>query len=582
MKHNKLFRSHDSLWSRLLEHNPQLFRELQGKLKTRNVVVAAAIAIFTQFASVILFLGKLPDLDTGDLQCGRYGMTLLYEEQGDRLCYSPNGTGNWVINWQLWWLDLFLILSFMGIFTLLVIGTYMLVADMGKEKERGTLNFIRLAPQSANSILLGKILGVPILLYVAIALCLPLHFVAGLQASIPPSLILAFYLTVVASCAFFYSLALLWSFVDLKLGLQPFLASGGLGFILAITSAALFNQYSRLDHMAASVLLFHPGFVLTYLVDASSLRFGTADFLNMDNLAELSFYGRSLWNKATIGISFCCFNFSLWTYWCWSILQRRFHNPERTFLSKAHSYWLTGWLTVMALGFTLREYVSPRLSGGVIYNNSEYIANNFILLQFCLGLYGLILIYALSPHRQAIHDWMRYRHQASPQNSLWYELVLGENSPSTVAIALNLAIAILFITPSIFLLLKPDQYYILGGLLLSATNILLYALTVQFVLTAKTAKRTVWSMVVVASIIVLPPLGLGMLGQTMEILPQAWLFSFVPTIAVEYVSVQAIALTMLGQWLAISVIGLQMTRKLKQAGASETKALMSRNISLTK
>ena len=574
MKHNKLFRDHDSLWSKLLEHNPQLFRELQGKLKTRNVVIAAAIAIFTQFASVILLLGELPDLDHNDLPCGRYGMTLFYEEYGDRLCYSPDGAGSWIINWQLWWLDLFLILSSIGIFTLLVIGTYMLVADMSKEKERGTLNFIRLAPQSANSILLGKVLGVPVLLYTAIALGLPLHLVAGLKASIPLALILAFDLTLVASCAFFYSLALLWSFVDLKLGLQPFLASGCLGLILAMTSAALFNRYSRLDHMEASILLFHPGLVLTYLVDASSLRFGTADFLTMNSLAQLSFYGQTLWSKAAIGISFCCFNFSLWAYWCWAILQRRFHNPERTFLSKAHSYWLTVWLTIVALGFTLQADLVP-LKGTFIVDNSEQIASNFILLQFCLGLYSLILIYALSPHRQAIHDWMRYRHQASPQNSLWYELVLGENSPSTVAIALNLAIALLLITPSIFLLLEPEHYYILGGLLLCATNVLLYALTTQFVLTAKTAKRTAWSVVVLASMIILPPLGLGIVEQTIEILPQAWLFSFVPTMAVEYVSVQAIAWAMFGQWLAISVIGLQMTRKLKQAGASETKELLS-------
>lgn len=576
MKHNRLFRSHDSLWSKLLEYNPQLFRELQGKLKTRNVVIAAAIAIFTQFISVILLLGQLPDLDRDYLQCGRYGMTLLYEEYSDRLCYSPDGAGNWIINWQLWWLDLFLILSFIGIFTLLVIGTYMLVADMSKEKERGTLNFIRLAPQSANSILLGKILGVPVLLYTAISLGLPLHFVAGLKASIPLALILAFDLTLVTSCAFFYSLALLWSFVDLKLGLQPLLASGGLGLILAfISAAALFYRYSQLDHMAAAVLLFHPGFVLTYLLDASSLRFGTVNFLAMDNLAQLSFYGQALWSNAAIGIGFCCFNFSLWTYWCWAVLQRRFHNPERTFLSKAHSYWLTGWLTLLALGFTLQADIVPKHSGTVLYDHSQHIADNFILLQFCLGLYGLILIYALSPHRQGIHDWMRYRHQASPRSSLWYELVLGENSPSTIAIALNLAIALLLITPSIFLLLKADHYYILGGLILCATNVLLYALTAQFVLTSKTAKRTAWSVVILASMIILPPLGLGIVEQTIEILPQAWLLSFTPAMAVEYVSLQAIAWAMFGQWLAISVIGLQMTRKLRQAGASETKALIS-------
>lgn len=148
-------------------------------------------------------LGQLPDFKLAGTQCGRYGMALIYQEYSNQVCYAQNEAGSWVINWQLWWLDLFIILSIIGIFALLVIGTYLLIADTVREEERGTLNFIRLTPQSAGSVLLGKILGVPILVYTAIALLLPLHLVAGLQSHIPLTLILAFDLTVVASCAFF-------------------------------------------------------------------------------------------------------------------------------------------------------------------------------------------------------------------------------------------------------------------------------------------------------------------------------------------------------------------------------------------
>ena len=124
-------------------------------------------------------------------------------------------------------------LSFIGIVTLLIVGTYMLVADIEREKQRGTLNFIRLTPQSASSILAGKILGVPILLYTAIALLLPLHLVASWQSHIPLSLTISFYLAVIASCGFFYSLALLWSLLDISIsGLKPWLASGLLVLLL--------------------------------------------------------------------------------------------------------------------------------------------------------------------------------------------------------------------------------------------------------------------------------------------------------------------------------------------------------------
>jgi hypothetical protein len=228
MKQNiRLFSTPSSLWSKLLDSNPQLFREIQGKLKTRNVVMAAAITVITQFMAVVFLLGQLPDMKLEWTQCGRYGMALVYQEYSNRVCYAQNEAGNWVINWQLWWLDLFIILSITSIFALLVVGTYLLIADTVQEESRGTLNFIRLTPQSAGSVLLGKILGVPILVYTAIALLLPLHLVAGLQSHIPLGLILAFDLTVVASCAFFYCLALLWSLLDFGVsGFKPWFASG--------------------------------------------------------------------------------------------------------------------------------------------------------------------------------------------------------------------------------------------------------------------------------------------------------------------------------------------------------------------
>jgi hypothetical protein len=562
------------MWSKLLDSNPQLFREIQGKLKTRNVVMAAAIAVIAQFMAVVFLLGQLPDMKLEWTQCGRYGMALVYQEYSNQVCYAQNEASNWVINWQLWWLDLFIILSITSIFALLVVGTYLLIADTVQEESRGTLNFIRLTPQSAGSVLLGKILGVPILVYTAIALLLPLHLAAGLQSHIPLGLILAFDLTVVASCAFFYCLALLWSLLDFGVsGFKPWFASGLLGFLLLFSTAILFGEDVRLDHFLAWTLMFHPGIVLTYLIDASHLRFGTINFLSTDNLAELSFYGQALWTKTAVGIGLILANFSLWTYWCWAVLKRRFHNPEKTILSKVHSYWLTAWFALMSLGFTLQTEAS-NLTGD-LSDDTYLISNNFVFLQVCLSLFGLGLIFALSPHRQTLYDWARYRHQ-SQGNSLWKELVLGENSPSTIAMAINLAIAITFISPSIFLLLPQSHQYVFWGLVLSATNILLYAVIAQFLLTIKTRKRAVWSIVTVASMIILPPVCLGIAQLTIKTIPQVWLLSFVPLAATKYVSFGGIALAILGQWLAISVISLQMTRKLKQAGASSTKILMSR------
>jgi hypothetical protein len=305
------------------------------------------------------------------------------------------------------------------------------------------------------------------------------------------------------------------------------------------------------------------------------LSFGTTDFLTTDDLAKLSFYGQALWTKAGTGISLICLNFSLWTYWGWTILKRRFHNPESTILSKVHSYWLTAWFTIITLGFTLQQD-TLYFPGDQPSNATYLISNNFVFLQICLSLFGLGLIFALSPHRQTLYDWARYRHQTGKDNALWKELVLGDNSPSTIAIAINLAIAITFITPSIWLLLNQNKQAVFWGLILSGTNILLYAVIAQLILTNKTRHRGIWSMVTVGSMIVLPPIFLGLAKMSLPQFPQIWLLSFIPIEATRYAPVGAIAFALLGQWLGITVIGLQMARKLKQAGASETKILMSR------
>jgi len=50
--------------------------------------------------------------------------------------------GNFVINWQMWWLDLFTWLSLIGIFALLVAGTYLLISDLAHEERQDTLHSI--------------------------------------------------------------------------------------------------------------------------------------------------------------------------------------------------------------------------------------------------------------------------------------------------------------------------------------------------------------------------------------------------------------------------------------------------------
>ena len=550
-------------WSRCLEFNPQFFREIKGKLKTRNIVIAVAISAIAQFVVVIALLSELPDPDPQGIIKTQYGRYALGDGYPDSLVYTKDMLGNWVIHWQLFWFDLFKILSVIGIFALLIIGTYLLIADTVKEESRGTLNFIRLSPQSAGSILLGKILGVPILLYIAVLLILPLHVAAGWGAQIPMSLSLAFYGVIITSCAFIYSLALLWSLVNSQMpGFKPWLGSGLILFFLWVSTVALFHHSEPFAGALLDwLLLFNPAIALSYLIDASYLPLDKFNFVTVENLGELTFYGQALWIKASWGMGFILFNFSLWTYWCWSVLNRRFHNPDRTLISKSQSYWMTGWLVVMALGFTLQE---PKYYSTV---------NNFILLQVCLCALGLGLIAALSPHRQSLYDWARYRHQTQNNQVLWKDLIFGEHSPSVIAVAINMAIAVCYIAPSLWLFVQEDQRPVFWGFVLTTSGLVLYGSIAQLLLTWKTRKRAVWSTLLIANLIILPPLILGFAEVLPQNAPQIWLWSLIPTIAVKYATISQIMLTILGQSLAIAVTGFYLTRRLQQAGRSETKIL---------
>ena len=574
MKQNiQVFQRSNSLWARFLESNPQLFRELKGRFKTRNIIIAAAVSIMTQFLVVISLMGELPRVDPNGILKNQYGRYALGNGTQGSTIYTKDLLGNWVINWQLLWLDLFLALSVIIICSLLVFGTYLLIADVVKEEDRGTFNFIRLSPQSAGSILLGKILGVPILLYTAILLMFPLHLLAGLSARIPLTLIVGFDATVVASCAFFYSLALFLSLMDNKMAsFKPWLASGTLGFLLVVTTKAIFSNYMDLDHPFGWFFLFNPHLVLAYLVESTHLPSNKIDFIPVHKLEDFVFYGQALWAKASWGIGFIFLNLSIWTYWCWSILKRRFHNPETTLISKTQSYWLTGWLVVFAVGLSLQNIDNNHTR----YGFPSDLGACFLVLQFYLGVWGAILIGALSPHRQTLHDWSRYRHQVSKNgNILWKELVFADNSPSVVALAINLFMAIAYITPSIFIHLdSQEQHLIFWSFILTGGGILLCGLVAQFMLTLKNRKRAIWSAVTVISMIIIPPLSLGFAGFDPRHIPEVWFFTLMPAVAIEHASQSMILMALFGQCLAISVAGFGLTRKLKQAGKSETKALL--------
>jgi hypothetical protein len=602
-----------NLLDRLGNWNPQLFREIKGRLKVRNVAIAVGTSLLGQVILFLFWLGQLPGENTyfGDPYCRLSNPYLGYQQQyrqlqGQFLRYSGSKhydpekiqqlkgsieevkgriqhlqkiQGNNLcppdaIDTQLWWHDhypqIFASLSIFVLFALLVVGTYMLISDLAGEERRGTLNFIRLSPQSPRSILSGKMLGVPILLYLAVVLTIPLQLGLGMSAQIPLVEIISFWAVLVASCAFFYSGALLFGLVSSWLGgFQAWLGSGAVLFFLWVANNKPID-YTPFDWLN----LFCPSVVLPYLVDRTGSKYTQFPFSH-GVIQNWEWFNLPIGATGFSLVIFALLNYSLWTGWIWQALKRCFCNPNATILSKRQSYWLVGCFEAVILGFAMGE-------GQGYYFGWSNLTNSLLIACFNLVLF-LGLIAALSPHRQPLQDWARYRRSSvSTRKGLWHralvqDLILGGKSPSLIAIAINLVIAA---TPFfVWILLLPSDYIDKTKGLFSVaffiSLMMIYGSIFQLMLLMKTNKRSLWATATVAALNVLPPIIIVMLRIDSYENPTLWLFSTLPWVGIEQAATTTMFMALLSEWVVLVLLNLQLTRQLRRAGDSASKALFA-------
>jgi len=545
--------------------NPQLFREIKGRLNIGNMAIASAFSLSGQLLLLMYYSAQIPvtppNWNQTDSISNRFCALETVNSYDTKVptCFT-DALGNFVINWREWWLEIFILLSILSVLALLVAGTYMLVSDLDKEERRGTLNFIRLSPQSAKTIFLGKILGVPILLYLATILAGPLHLYAGLAAQIPLNEILCFYIAVAASCALFYSSAMLFGLTTSWLGgFQPWLASAMVFVVFGIS-------WLPLTRTALDVLHFlSPLAILRYqlfLVDK-----GDFDSL-VGNLDKLQWFYSPVGTNIASGLALSLLVCGTGTYWMWQGWQRRFPNPSATVLSKRQSYLLVICCQVIFLGFALQSD-SP--------DNSNLIC----LLILNLVMF-LALIAALTSDRQSLYDWARYRKQIIPSNQkLWrryplLDLIWSDKSPAVVAIAINFLSSVIILTP--WTLLEKPEINEFWGVICCLNLLLIYAAITQLFLFTKTRNPEIWAACTVGSALLLPPLILSMLLLTPEKAPIFWLSStfagFWSSSSLAAMSGNTIFISILSQWTVLLLLNLKLRSQLKLAGESASKSLL--------
>jgi len=509
--------------NRLGDWNPQLMRELRGRLQRRNGLMVVAMSLILQTLILLSFSSQ---------NCTKYVSNRCIE-----------------FVWEFDWLTIFRTLNWILPLSLFSIGVYLLISDWMQEHRRGTLNFIRLTPQSSQRILWGKMLGVPILVYLGLILAVPLHWGAGIAAGVPLGWIISFYALILVTCGLFYSLGLLNA--SLTQASYQGLAASLVGAWLGSSFLGLLDLYFDWQNLTYQDLGDWYWFIW-HLSDEP--------------------WQLILWTLITIGTS---------AYWVWQATNRMFRNPHGTLLSKQQSYWLVGGVQIWLLGLF---WSLPR----------QFLTNQGALFWclFGISLFSLFVLlavsFAISPQRQALLDWARYGQfqrdhitvnnmPVSLQDWLW-----SEKSPSSIAIALNLAITAIVWFP--WLLLFPtgvdDKVKAIAGLLLCANLIGFYALLIQLMLIIRRKKPLIWAGSTLSLTIFVPLFILSVIQAEFTSgvqLPGLWLVSVfgVPWMILEQTSAFTVLFSVLGQWAIMAGLIWQLTRQLKRIGESASKPLFA-------
>jgi hypothetical protein len=517
----------DRLIDQVGDWNAQLFRELKGRLNQPNLLWVGGGSLGFQFLLVTAL---------SDSECIEYENNNLLGSCLDHV---------WEIKWLLVFISLYWIISLL----LCCGGVYLLVRDLTQEERRGTLNFIRLSPQSSQKILLGKLLGVPILLYLMILLAVPLHFISAIAAGISLGTVVSLYAIILV------------------------------GYSLILSLAMLTILFSSAEHQESAFALFS--------LFLSSWYFGIIFSRFSGN--NLGYSGWENWEWFALPIGKNLGLMTLWilmtvgaiAYWIWQALNRRFNNPHCTLISKKQSYWMVGSVQVWILGL-----LWPFMSA--IEDDQTLL---FILVPISIITLGFLLIIAaiICPQRQTLIDWSRYRYQHQNQNpnygretsagkkpNLWTDLILGEKSPAPAAIALNIGISTLIWLPFWLLVNSSisNSMQAISAWVMSVNLILIYALILQLGLLIKSQQAVIFALMQLTGVIFLPPLILLALENKSPVL---WMFSVfgIAWAAVPEASAIAIGFVILGQWLVIAGLSFGLTKRLNHLGASDSQKLLT-------
>lgn len=279
----------------------------------------------------------------------------------------------------------------------------------------------------------------------------------------------------------------------------------------------------------------------------------------------------SAWEKWGSDRVFALAHFGLWAWWLWRPLQRRFRNPTVSLLSKKQSYWATACFFVCFLGFSFNAG-----------NNTPSNMIKAIILTHLL--WFLLMVVLLLPHHQDLEDWARFRGNypsTKGKTQRFRDLLWADNSPTWIAIAINLGIASLPIMFWMLSLPEDDSGVGIAALLFNSTLILIFTLFNQVMMLRPISNRNLWVVATLLGPTIVPAVVLAILGISPG---QAWgsliLLTPFAMVSIKEISVFS-ALLMFGIHLGlIAALSWLQDRKLIQFGESTSQQLLRGDVSV--
>ncbi len=505
------------------DFNPQLLRELKSRLSWRNGLISIGISALTQLLLLLAYYAKLPQ----DAQPGYSAMDYCLQAiDVNRKC-TLDSLGNVLINWPKWWTEVSHVLSWFMVYGLVLGGVYLLASSLAQEEKRGTLDFIRLTPRPASDIFMGKLLGVPFLVYLGVALALPLQFYGAKQAKI--------------SIVHVLSWDLLMACVAVML------------FMGAMLATMWFK--------AQSILLTAAAAGATYPVIQLSLHWGPLE-RSYSYYSGIYWYGLPSGNRLLFYVVFTALTGG-GIYWLYQALKRHYLQPKSIVLSKAQSYLWSLLFNLFLLGFYFARPNYQWQFNVPFHGNSAY--GDAILAIFGFA-WLMLLVPMLLPSRQSLAEWARHGHVRTGQ--MLHSLLWQDKSPATLAVAVNVGIsALVWLIPCLFAVRGMELLNICLGMLMTITLATIYSSIAHWVLFWSIANRQGWTMGIIAGLIFVPSIAAiyipGTAGVLYLLTPLLWN-------SIRSAPIGLVFLALALQLAALAWLTVKLRQSLKKVGRSES------------